>query len=349
MSTKPYIHPEILLQIRNSNSNEVIDKIDYSSAKAIGEEAANILLSQLFPKNQQFGKIESHFNTERLNSKQHQSIRDRIVSMHFQRNTLEVELNKIDKSYSEISGKVNKLRKSFFKFLYKKKLAALEDLLHSTGEERSLLEQTNNESFIDLKFEFDKNIKECYSDFVSAFSTMSNSAKIWDVTMSQINLETKAAAGTSITRNEVKFDLKSLDILKTQERVLHLQNHNGGDLYFYPNFIVYYKNKDEIAIIEYSELFIAYEDSSFLEEERSIPSDTTRIGETWYRVNKDGSPDRRFTGNYKIPVVRYGAVKIKTLGGINEMYHISDFNKAKHFAEQYKVFQNAMKNTMVHY
>lgn len=146
-------------------------------------------------------------------------------------------------------------------------------------------------------------------------------------------------------RNEITFNFDTLEIIKTSDKVLHFENYNGGDFYFYPNFIIYFKSKDEIAIIDYCELYLEYSEMQFLEEEKDIPADAKIIGETWYRVNKDGSPDKRFVNNYKIPIVLYGTIHLKTESGVNELYYISNIQNAKHFCAQLQQYQIILRST----
>lgn len=82
---KPFIHPEILLKIRQGlslDSTDQLDKGSYENAKSKGEQFANDILKQLFPEKKEYGNIGSHFNTEKLNSIKFTSFREEIVSMH---------------------------------------------------------------------------------------------------------------------------------------------------------------------------------------------------------------------------------------------------------------------------
>ena len=48
------------------------------------------------------------------------------------------------------------------------------------------------------------------------------------------------------------------------------------------------------------------------------------MGTTWFKVNRDGSPDKRYKGNYEIPVMGYAQVDFKTPSGLNESYCFSN-------------------------
>jgi len=347
MTPKPFIHPEILLKIKETVGGlaERADQPTYNNARTSGQEFADNIIKQMFAL-PEYGVIESHFNTERLSSSRFSDFRSQIVSIHHQRQRFDQEISDWTKRQNEISTDLERRSRSLFRFFFKKKIVSLTEQLEEANEKLTLLLSANTESYIQLNYQFENpNVKADFSDLFSAFTTMHTSAKIWDVLTNQINLETKAAASTLIDRKEVKFDFKSIAIIQTAEHVMHWENSNGGDFFFYPHFIIYYKNRDEIAVIDYRELQIHYQEQRFLETAKDIPSDTAVAGETWYRVNKDGSPDRRFAGNYKIPVVLYGALQFKSVSGINELYYISDHNKAEHFWVQYQRYQQAERNT----
>lgn len=339
---KPFIHPDILLTVMqniSSNQGDKLDSLRIKEAQKKGREFANQILSQLF-KRIEYGKIESHFNTERLNSTNFKDIREHIITLHSQRDVLSKEVKKHSENHSELQEKLIKAQNSIFKFLFKKKIKRLTEEVKQSKIELDSIKDIERESYLNITYEFDKNeLREKYSDLISAFTTLKGSIKIWDMTYSERNLETKAAAQTSMLRNQVSFSFDSIQVIQTLEKSFRFENFNGGDFYFYPSFIVYFKSKEDIAILDYNDLLLEYSESRFLEEEKDIPHDTQIIGETWYRVNKDGSPDRRFVNNYKIPIVLYGSLHFKTDSGINELYYISDAKKAKHFYEQYTLYQ----------
>jgi hypothetical protein len=59
-------------------------------------------------------------------------------------------------------------------------------------------------------------------------------------------------------------------------------------------------------------------------------------------VNKNGSPDKRFVGNYEIPIVSYGKLEIKSNSGLNESYSFSSFEKSEEFAKTFTDYQQTI-------
>ncbi|MGM1427803.1 hypothetical protein ACS126_01000 [Sphingobacterium lactis] len=341
-----FIHPEMILVVKrnnfNTNSSES-ERLKLEAAKEEGRKLASEILESLF-NNVLYGKIESHFNTERLNSDNFSEIRESVISLHHQRNVISVEGEKYLLEITSLKTKLNRIDKSFFRFLFKNKISLLKEQIKLKEEEHLSIKHIEEESYLKINFKFDQiMVKEAYSDLISAFTDLKYSHKIWDMIYSERNSETKAAAGTTMERSEVRFKFDSIKSILTNEKSFCFENFNGGDFYFYPSFIIYFKNHEDIAIIDYNDLIIKYSEIRYLEESQNIPNDTFILGETWYRVNKDGSPDRRFTDNFQIPIVSYGSIQLQTISGINELYYISDPRKAKHFCEQYYRYQDLLK------
>jgi hypothetical protein len=72
--------------------------------------------------------------------------------------------------------------------------------------------------------------------------------------------------------------------------------------------------------------------------------DTKIIDQTWAKVNKNGTPDMRFVGNYQIPVVRYGEYQLSATNGLSEAYNISNYEFAETFANEFLNYVSMLKN-----
>ena len=121
-----------------------------------------------------------------------------------------------------------------------------------------------------------------------------------------------------------------------------LTNANNLTLYIYPNFVVLYSKKEGLDVIDLNDIDIKCNYMNFVESQ-SVPSDSQILYYTWDKVNKDGSRDKRFKNNYQIPVVEYGEIYIRSKNGINECYHISNYNKAVKFVKKFNTYKSEMK------
>jgi hypothetical protein len=145
-----------------------------------------------------------------------------------------------------------------------------------------------------------------------------------------------------VDKKEVRFGFKKLPDIKYDFDAMFFKNANGADLYFYPNFIVMFSSKQKFAIIGFEELGFYHRSVRFTETGK-IPKDSRVIDRTWAKVNKNGTPDKRFKGNYQIPVVKYGEIQFLTDTGVNEEYEFSNYEFSEDFAIAFKDYQNLLK------
>lgn len=67
------------------------------------------------------------------------------------------------------------------------------------------------------------------------------------------------------------------------------------------------------------------------------------LEKTGAKVNKNGTPDKRFKSNYQIPVVQYGRLSFTSRNGVNEEYQISNFEFAQQFANSFHEYKSLCK------
>lgn len=214
------------------------------------------------------------------------------------------------------------------------------------GKEQAIekLKEEIDSSYIQLKIDFVPEIKTLYSKLTLAFEDLINCHKIWDITSTRFEDRaiTRSSASTMVERHQVSFSFNSITELKSDFNVLYFQNANGADLYIYPSFVVMYRSNGDFAIISIVDLELTFSQVRFTEQE-SVPRDANIMEYTWAKVNKNGSPDRRFKGNYQIPVVQYGEIRLQTKTGLNEGYKFSNFESAKSFATVFHAFQKVAR------
>ena len=179
---------------------------------------------------------------------------------------------------------------------------------------------------LELDFNFDQETLNDYITIRKYFDEMSKSNKIWDITSYRETdrYHERTVATKTITRQPVQFYHQSLDFIKTSYDAMVLGNANGGNLYIYPGFVIVKESSStDFGIIDLKNISFIYSDSSFIEEE-TVPSDSKNLGYTWKYCNKNGSPDRRYSNNYQIPIQQYGEIAISSSEGLNEEFMISN-------------------------
>ncbi len=205
------------------------------------------------------------------------------------------------------------------------------------------LEEQLKNTIVNIDIHFDENFRDAYQSLVTSYQSLLTTEKIWDITATyeQDTRITRSAASTVVDRVPVNFKFDGIPIIQSSYPAFHLENKNGGDLYIYPAFVISTTNKREFGLIDIKDIQLTCSTHRFMER-GTIPSDSLIVGQTWHKVNKDGSPDRRFSGNFQIPIVQYGEITITSSTGMNETYSFSSVEKAKAFADSFNNYESCL-------
>lgn len=171
------------------------------------------------------------------------------------------------------------------------------------------------------------------------FTVLAECAAIWDVKSERATdrVRERTVANKTISREKVRFSLGMCDLIQWDQEVPHFKNVNGGDIFLYPGFILYRASKTAFSVIDFHDVDLTVASIKFQETE-GMPSDSEVIGQTWEKTNKDGTRDRRFAGNYQIPIARYGELTLKSETGLWEKFQFSNPEKLERFARSWKAF-----------
>lgn len=300
-------------------------------------------IAPVYSPNRSVGNIFSA-DPQEITSQDMQGVKETILTAHEQRLSLATDLQEVNRSLTK-----SKKRLLFsYIFLYgfiKKSIAQKikEDISNQKEAIGQIQEQIEN-SAVELDFKFDDDLLNGYTSVLESFKKLCSSIKIWDVTSAydQDRVITRSAASVVVSKKEVHLDLKEIPDIKANFNPLYFQNGNGADIYFYPNFIIVYSSKQKFAIIGLNELRLTFTPVRFIET-GNVPTDSKIIDRTWAKVNKNGTPDRRFKDNYEIPIVRYGNIALKTSTGLNEEYEFSNYEFAEDFASAFLNHQETIK------
>ena len=196
---------------------------------------------------------------------------------------------------------------------------------------------------VEIEFAFDQTTLDTFAALVRGFQRMAGCQRIWDITASIATnrfLE-RTTAQHRITRKPVRLNISRSEIIDTNCKALYFTNANGNDIYIYPGFVMMQSASKDFALIDVRELQVRFSQSNFIEEE-DIPTDSEVIGQTWQKANKDGSRDRRFAGNYEIPVVKYAEIEFHSPTGLYEVYQFSSYSRALAFSQALAEYQTAV-------
>lgn len=278
-----------------------------------------------------------------ITSQDMQGVKEAILLARQQRASLKDDLSKIKRNLT-----TTRLKKTLsYVFLYGLIQKSIpESLAQDIKAQQEAIEEANEQienSYVKIDADFDPDIRQKYGALISAFHDLSQSQRIWDVTSRYFEDRrlTRSSASTSVTRRAVRFSQRSLPEVKSDLQGLYFQNANGADLYVYPSFIIMHTNQSNVAVIGLDEINFQYSAVRFVEKE-IVPSDSKIIDYTWAKVNKNGTPDRRFKDNYQIPIVRYGEIRLKTKTGLHEEYKFSNYEAVEAFCRAFDVYRKSL-------
>ena len=86
----------------------------------------------------------------------------------------------------------------------------------------------------------------------------------------------------------------------------------------------------KVGLVNYDDVNIRVSQKRFVERD-TVPKDAVIVGSTWQYVNKNGTPDKRYSNNRQLPICQYGAVYLTSGTGLNVELQFSNVNKTQDF------------------
>ncbi len=273
------------------------------------------------------------------------AVRDALMLAKAQQKEIKEEFARSQSSQRKIQRTIKILNVPPLRSMFSKRLGAARLSLQDELEQQAELNAWMQKSVVQMDFDVPSAVHAAYNGLADAFEEFARSVVVWDVVSeASINQRSERSfAKQSVNRIAVKPGLGYSECLATPGRALVLPNANGEDILLYPGFIAMERSDGVFAMIDYNDLIIAFDPIHFVEAE-AVPGDSAVVGQTWFKCNKDGSPDRRFADNYQIPVVQYGSLRLSTPSGLNEEYMGSNFDAMSHFYRALQGLKAALRS-----
>jgi hypothetical protein len=190
------------------------------------------------------------------------------------------------------------------------------------------LDVTNGTAIVQYSLEPDAQQK--FQDFCAAFEKVRNCRVVWHVDASGQTNDWKrnAGAGSIARRSNARLLVTRPPRVQCNLPVPALEKA-GLSFYFFPDRLLIYDSSG-VGAVSYGQLQVDYEETRFVED-GPVPVDARSVGTTWQYVNKNGSPDRRFTNNRQFPILLYGGLVLRSQSGVNERFQFSNHEFASGF------------------
>lgn len=224
-----------------------------------------------------------------------------------------------------------------FRRLFKQTFADLAVAAEEATARRVELEEQESLSRLQTQFDMPADVEKAFHRLRDEFALLSKADRIWDTVATRATNRAieRTEATATVERKPVSFALSNCEIIESDWTVPRLANANGGDLFLFPGFVLYFVSKEAYALLEYAQVTMHCGALRFHETE-PLPTDAAVVGQTWAKANKDGSRDQRFAANFQIPVVRYAQLTFTSTTGLNEVYLISNVAQASAFDDAWR-------------
>lgn len=164
---------------------------------------------------------------------------------------------------------------------------------------------------IPMEYEFDSESKLFYENLCATWMSLNKNNKFWQtISTAQIqNQKSHGGAKSSVTKIAAKAINKAPYFMKPNVELFGLQLRSQ-QLLFLPDKLLVVSGR-KIGAVNYNDIQIGLGTTQFIESE-IVPSDAKVVGRTWLKVNKNGTPDKRYKDNRQVPICEYGTIVIES-------------------------------------
>lgn len=194
---------------------------------------------------------------------------------------------------------------------------------------------------VPMEYSFDDESRAAYEDLSAIWMSLNKNNRFWQ-TVSETSLDRKTSGGAArgVRRiparatNKLPFFVES----NVQPFGLKLRKQR---VYFLPDKVLVVARTD-VGAISYADLDMDFGMSHFVETD-PVPKDAKVIGQTWLKVNKNGTPDKRFKNNKQVPICEYGSVLVTSNSGLHIELMCSNSNTVSEMRTSAKKFETFLR------
>lgn len=252
-----------------------------------------------------------------------------IFEAHQQHNLLETELSELRTQVQEAEQSFERRNKWYRRLFQRRALDEAASNLANLRNELSDATQAVTDQGVAIDWTLPERLKHLFQVFVISMRKLSQqSPSIWRIGGStQIDrIRERTSYNTLHDREPASLTFECPPFMPTRPgepyaQVPCLKAANGFALYFFPSFVAVVRGS-EFGLIRPTSLIIDMEWTDFVETE--VPPGARVTGQTWRYVNKDGSPDRRYSDNPSVPIVTYEQLRLTSEHAFNEVFLFTD-------------------------
>jgi hypothetical protein len=182
---------------------------------------------------------------------------------------------------------------------------------------------------------------EAFARLAAAHAAMARAERLWAVPAQQPD--------AALARQRMPAEAAPVlpEVLSATWPGLALRSREGMSFSVFPGFTLVSRRADEadLVVSDIREASVRMRELRIAEAGKA-PGDAAFVGETWEKVNRDGTPDRRYASNARLAIFAYGLIETSAGSGDRMWWLVSDRRAALAFAEAFQAFQGALRNAL---
>lgn len=188
-----------------------------------------------------------------------------------------------------------------------------------------------------LLYDFEPSLEHAFENLHQAASILSKCSGCWHIAASGKVGDGRYHAGASslVDRKQTSIRAQSPGFLKTNVETVAI-TVGRQTLYFFPDRLLVY-DEGRIGAVGYDEIKVAVKQTRFIED-GTPPRDARVVDHTYRYVNKNGTPDKRFSNNARLPICLYDEMHFTSRSGLNEVLQVSHCGVGISLAESIRAF-----------
>lgn len=185
---------------------------------------------------------------------------------------------------------------------------------------------------VKLEYDFTDEQRTAYEEWYTAWRKLFACDTVYYVPETYTNSNAREHGGAEKTISEEKvLGMPNLPYyLRTNVPVFSVALNQRESFYIFPDKVFYIHNKN-ISAYDITEVSFEADSTNYVTDEVHLPADSKVVGNTWLKVNADGSPDRRYKHNMPCLICEFGKLRISSDTGLDVLFLLSNADNVEQF------------------
>lgn len=252
-------------------------------------------------------------------------VQNLIIEAHQERQALDAELEQLQQRVVSAHTELARVDTWWRRWFFKKSIGLARTNVEQAQSAREHVQRLLQQQGIPIHWEVDEGLQRCFSRFTKDLRSMLVRVQGWHLLGMNFALGDNRAwvSSPQMQRTSCTVGFGHPAFFTATDDPLYQNTPcitcgDGLALYFYPTFILVQRPDafgllpPEALTIEVDDLRVAEHDPAFA----SVPTEEY----TWHYVNKNGTPDQRYTYNPQVPLLDYQRMTLRAPQGLHETF-----------------------------